>query len=101
MLLQDLRSGDVHVLPLLVRASIGPGLENPVQEGQIDRSVNGELETPLAQKLLQDGPDASRLPQPAEDQIRVDMLAAPGCQVAGPAAIDDADLLPEPPGSGG
>ncbi len=85
----------VVVLPLLGGA-VAAGREEPMQHGEEDGPLDGELKAPAFEQGGQDLVDRAGLPEPLEDQGRPDPGAASGDAVAARMGAEDGELLREP-----
>src|SRR5271165_4232148 len=73
MELKIFASLDLVILFSLVGGAIAAGVEEPVENGEEDSSLDGELEASSLQQLLDDMLAAGQLPEPLEDQGRADV----------------------------
>src|SRR5262249_46480650 len=64
---------DLVVGPPLLGGAVAAGVEEPVQDGEEDGPLDGELEPPPLQELSDDGPAAGGVPEALEDQSRADV----------------------------
>src|SRR5262249_54743723 len=73
---------DLVVGPPLLGGAVAAGVEEPVQDGEKDSPLDGELEVSSLEELLEDVPAAGGLPEPLEDQGRADVPDREGGQSA-------------------
>ena len=82
MKLKIFASLDLVVVFPLVGSAVAAGVEEPVQDGEEDSSLDGELEAATLQQLLDHMLAAGQLPEPLEDQGRADVPDRDGRELA-------------------